>query len=167
MSNQDLPPVVGSVDTDKDFSMEFLDDSGNKRVVVVYRMVAHGRELVDMTNNERRVLAIVRYPSGNIVGPAGILHRKVDKSDRLTQLWVALIFLNIIKRKGASDYIRAYPVDPEQLKIVNISQSHTGSFSGVPVENLYECNEADHQAELNKIRKGSGSGLPDFEPGCA
>ena len=132
--------VVGNVNTDKDFSLSFTDNTGEKVEVVILSTLMHGHKVVDAKTDD--FICLLQWPSGKVVNITGLVSIPADKNQytKYSDLWRALCYLGLIKKSGSPDYFSEFPIDLERFKSVYLVQNRDADFSGNngKVENLYD-----------------------------
>ena len=141
--------VVGCVNTDTDFSMSFIDNSGNKAEVIILHTLMHGHKIVDAKTFD--FICLIQWPSGKVVNITGLVSIPAKKNtySNYSDLWKALCYLDLIKKPGSADYFSEYPIDLERFKSVYLVQNRDADFSGDngKVENLYNYAQAKIELE--------------------
>jgi len=136
--------VVGSVNTAKDFSLSFIDNSGNKAEIVILSTLMHGHKIVDANTND--FICLIQWPFGKVVNITGLVSIPANTNPyaNYSNLWRALCYLGLIKKSGSPDYFSEYLIDLECFKSVYLVQNRDADFSGNngKVENLYDYAQA-------------------------
>lgn len=136
--------VVGRVHTDKDFSLSFIDNSGDKAEVIILSTLMHGHKVVDAKDYD--FICLIQWPSGKVVNMTGLASIPADKNQfaNYGDLWKALCYLGLIKKSGSPDYFSKYPIDLERFKSVHLVQNRVADFSGNngKIESLYDYAQA-------------------------
>jgi hypothetical protein len=136
--------VVGSVNTDQDFSLSFIDDSGAKAEVIILSTLMHGHKILDAKTDN--FICLLQWPSGKVVNISGLVSIPASNNQYTSygDLWRALCYLGLIKKSGSPDYFKEYPIDLERFKSVFLVQNRDADFSGKngKVENLYDYAQA-------------------------
>ena len=141
--------VVGNVNTDKEFSLSFIDNSGDKVEVVILSTLMHGHKVVDAKTED--LICLLQWPSGKVVNITGLvpIPAKRNQYANYSDLWRALCYLGLVKKSGSPDYFSEYPIDLERFKLVYLVQNREADFSGNNgrVENLYDYAKAKIELE--------------------
>ena len=136
--------IVGSVHTDKDFSLSFIDDSGNRAEVIILSTLMHGHKVVDAKDYD--FICLIQWPSGKVVNMTGLAYVPALKNQfaHYGDLWSALCYLGLIRKSCSPDYFSKYPIDLERFKTVTLVQNRVADFSGKngKVESLYDYAQA-------------------------
>jgi len=143
MPNSDFA-VVGSVNTDKDFSLSFTNDSGTRTEVIISSTLMHGHKVIDAHSYD--FICLIQWPSGKVVNMTGLASIPASRNQYAyySDLWRALCYLDLIKKSGSPDYFSAFPIDLKRFKSIYLVQNRDADFTGKngKVENLYDYAQA-------------------------